>query len=119
MDAIKKAVLLTVLFLSMGWPQLGDCDEMETLIDEFGQAYEQLAPLPNSSVNSDYKLSQAALGGLYTTKSLGLIYRQGQKIAAQNDAISRKYDKLIEQNNQIIRLLEIIAKEKKGGNSEE
>ncbi|MFZ5573101.1 MAG: hypothetical protein ACOZF0_22090 [Thermodesulfobacteriota bacterium] len=119
MGALQKTLLLTAICLTMVWPASGFCDEMGTLMDEFGRAYEELAPSPNSSVNADYKLSQAALGGFYTTKSLGLIYRQNQKIAVQNEAIIEKYDKLIEQNNQIIGLLEIIAKGKNRSEGEE
>ncbi len=112
MDFIKKIIVLAMLWLPMGMPKAATCDEMQIILDEYGQAYEQLKPSAGSSVNADYKLSQTALGGFYTTKSLALIYRQNMKIVAQNENMIKKTEKMIEQNNEIIRLLTIIAKEK-------
>ena len=80
------------------------------LMSEFGQAFEALQPpVPGSSVNSDYKIGQTALGTFYTTKTLGLIYDQNQELAQKYDQMLEKYDEVIQQNQEIIRLLRIMA----------
>ena len=85
-------------------------DSMDELSEEFAKSYESLKPRPNSSVNSDYKLDQLALGSLYTNKSLNLIYKQNREMSEKYDSLITKYDQVITQNREIIRLLSIIAK---------
>lgn len=55
------------------------------------------------------------MGSLYATKSLGMIYRQNDKMLSKQDAQLQKYDTIIEQNKAIIALLErgLLAKKKK------
>jgi len=86
-------------------------DPLDDLLDEFNKDYNAIKPPSEySSVNSDYKLGQAALGTLYTTKALGLLYRQNQELLAKYDEMLRKYDEVIRQNKEIIRILSVIAK---------
>jgi len=89
-------------------------DSMDELSDEFNTSYENLKPPPNSSVGSDYKLDQVALGALYTNKSLSLIYKQNREMAEKYNILIEKYDRIIDQNREIIRLLSIIAKQDTG-----
>ena len=84
-------------------------DPMQELIETLGNEYEALMPPPSGSVGTDYPLRQAALGALYTTRSLGLIYYQNQAMLARQEALLGRYDQVIEQNRQIIRLLRVIS----------
>jgi hypothetical protein len=84
-------------------------DPMDELIQSLGDEYEALTPAPNSSVGTDYPTRQAAIGSLYTARSLGLIYRQNQEMLSQQGELGDKYDEIIDQNREIIRLLTIIA----------
>lgn len=84
-------------------------DPMEELIQSLGDEYEAMKPGPNSSVNSDYPQRQAALGSLYTARSMGLIYQQNQEMISRQGELSDKYDEIIDQNREIIRLLTVIS----------
>jgi hypothetical protein len=84
-------------------------DPMEELIQSLGDEYEALTPPPNSSVGTDYPLRQAALGSLYTARSMGLIYQQNQEMLSRQGELADKYDEIIDQNREIIRLLTVIA----------
>ncbi len=109
---MKKILFIGgMVFLVLGLAGAGLADPLEELLDEFSREYEALKPpTPYSSVSSDYKLGQAALGTLYTTKALGLLYQQNKQLAAKYDEMLRKYDQIIEQNKEIIRMLSIIVK---------
>jgi hypothetical protein len=94
----------------MALPALGADQSGGDLMNEFGQAFEALQPtVPGSSVNSDYKIGQTALGTFYTTKTLGLIYDQNQELSRKYDQMLERYDEVIQQNQEIIRLLRIMA----------
>ncbi len=84
-------------------------DPMRELIETLGSEYESLRPPPSGSVGTDYPSRQAALGSLYTARSIGLIYYQNQEMLARQEALLNRYDRVIEQNRQIIRLLRIIS----------
>jgi hypothetical protein len=84
-------------------------DPMEELIQSLGDEYEALIPAPNSSVGTDYPTRQAALGSLYTARSMGLIYQQNQEMLSRQAELADKYDEIIDQNREIIRLLAVIA----------
>jgi hypothetical protein len=49
------------------------------------------------------------MGGLFTARSLKLLYQQTQESLRRQDEILLKYDQIITQNDEIIRLLEKIA----------
>jgi len=104
---------LIALFLTLSSP-FGYAESMDELIDSLDKQYEELVPAPYSSVNTDYKLSQVALGSLYTTKALNLLYKQNQEISKKYDTLIQKYDKVIDQNDEIIRLLTVISEKEKG-----
>jgi hypothetical protein len=99
---------ILLLFLFFG---IGVCDTVEEEIGRFGEEYEALVPPPNSSVNSDYKLTQISLGILYSTRALGQISAQNRDTLEKNEAMLNKLEEIIEQNREIIRLLTIVAKE--------
>jgi hypothetical protein len=84
-------------------------DPMDELIDSLNNEYESLIPAPNSSVGTDYPTRQAALGSLYTARSVGLIYQQNQEMLSQQRDLADKYDEIIAQNREMIRLLSVIA----------
>ena len=88
---------------------LAGADPMQTLIETLGSEYEALMPPPSGSVGTDYPVRQAALGSLYTARSIGLLYYQNQEMLARQEALLGRYDQVIEQNRQIIRLLKIIS----------
>jgi hypothetical protein len=93
------------LFLN---PARAGCGSIDELVDEFNLKVESLKPLPNSSLNADYKQAQATLGTIYIIRTLKLLYEQNRELINQNDAIKSKYDALIEQNEEVIKLLSII-----------
>ncbi|HIE53565.1 MAG TPA: hypothetical protein EYP90_00020 [Chromatiaceae bacterium] len=119
----RLLILMGAFFLTIGSFGMGYGDPLEELLEEFEKQYEATRPpSPYSSVNSDYKLRQAALGTFYTTKAIGLLYRQNQELMSKYNEMLKKYDQIIEQNKEIIRILSTIAKKRsapKGGKWEE
>lgn len=109
-----KNFFLLILITVMLIPGNAISDSMDDLSDEFSKSYENLKPPPNSSVDADYKLDQLALGALYTNKSLHLIYKQNREVADKYNILIEKYDRIIDQNKEIIKLLSIIAKQDTG-----
>lgn len=107
----RLSALLIGVLMGICWGGTGFCDPLDELLDRFGKDYEAVKPPSSySSVNSDYKLGQAALGAYYTTKTLGLIYKQNTELMSKYEQMIQKYDKVIEQNKEVIRLLSILAK---------
>ena len=107
---MKRTVMLgvfAIVLLSAGVGVLAD--PMDELIQSLNNEYESLIPAPNSSVGTDYPTRQAALGSLYTARSMGLIYEQNQEMLSRQSELSEKYDEIIAQNREIIRLLSVIA----------
>ncbi len=76
------------------------------LSDTFSEKYNSLVPPSNSSVHSDYLFEQIALGSEYTIKLLDQMNRQNDERNEKIDILVNKFDTLIEQNKQIIKLLE-------------
>jgi hypothetical protein len=99
-----------VLLIVLGCPYVLFGESMDEMAEQYEKEYNALVPPPNSSMNSDYKLGQVALGTLYTGKSIKMLYDQNQKQIDQNQTMLLKYDEIIRQNNEIINLLKIIAK---------
>ena len=106
----QRIFLLFVLLGVLGCPSTLFCESMDEMAEQYEKAYNALVPPPNSSMNSDYKLGQVALGTMYTGKSIKMLYDQYQKQIDQNQIMLLKYDEMIRQNNEIINLLKIIAK---------
>ena len=109
-----KFIFLLIIITAVMTAGQALSDSMDDLSDEFAKSYESLKPLPNSSVGTDYKLDQVSLGALYTNKSLNLIYKQNQEMSDKYNILIEKYDRIINQNKEIIRLLSIIAKQENG-----
>lgn len=99
--------LLAAFFLIL--IPVAHADPMQELIETLGSEYEALMPPPSGSVGTDYPTRQAAIGSLYTARSVGLIYYQNQEMLARQEALLSRYDQVIEQNRQIIRLLKVIS----------
>ena len=107
----KALLLIGLLVLLMsGSSPVVYSESMDELVESFDREYEAMKPRPNSSVNADYKLAQTALGSLYTTRALNLLYKQNQEMLAKYDEILQKHREVIDQNKEIIRLLLIISK---------
>lgn len=112
---MNRKILCISLFVfigCLGCPTVLFCESMDELAEQYEKAYEAVVPPPNSSMNADYKMEQVALGTMYTAKSLKMLYDQNRKLIDQNTAILLKYDEIIGQNNEMIRLLKIIAQKR-------
>jgi len=106
---IKISMLGIVIMVILAIAVCVSADPMEELIRSLGDEYEALRPAPNSSVGTDYPTRQAAIGSLYTARSMGLIYQQNQEMLSRQGELADKYDEVIDQNREIIRLLTIIS----------
>lgn len=107
----NKTIILIAVMTASILTGFASADSMDDLSEELSRSYESLKPAPNSSVGSDYKLDQVAVGTLYTNKSLNLIYKQNIEMTEKYNMLIEKYDRIINQNKEIIRLLSIIAKQ--------
>jgi hypothetical protein len=103
MSKKHSAVFFFIILGFLCCPSALICESMDELSEKYEKAYNALVPPSNSSMNSDYKMEQVAVGTMYTAKSLKMLYNQNQEQTNQNKVI-------IKQNNEIIRLLKIIAK---------
>ncbi len=107
---MKTCILLSLLICLFTYSNTF-ADPLDDLLSEFDKQYEAIKPPSEySSINTDYKLGQTALGTLYTTKAIALLYKQNQKLIEKYDEMLRKYDEIIRQNKEIIRILSAIAK---------
>ncbi|RLB40044.1 MAG: hypothetical protein DRH12_10655 [Deltaproteobacteria bacterium] len=104
------AFMIVVFLVFFGFLAMAG-DPFDELMASFDKEYNAIKPPSRySSVNTDYKLEQTALGTMYITKAIGLLYRQNQEFLAKYDDLLRKYDKVIEQNREMIRLLSVLTK---------
>jgi len=107
---------IIILFFSFSWGGHAFCGSIDELVDQFGVEFESLKPLSNSSINADFKQAQIALGTVYMIKALRLLHIQNQKLINKDDEIKDKYDEIIEQNKELIRLLSILVKKETKNN---
>lgn len=91
-------IALAVLFL----PAANGSDRSES----FSQKYEALKPRENSSVQSDYLFEQISLGSEYTVILLDELNLKSMLLDQKADSIIERLDKMIEQQQRIIELLE-------------
>jgi len=107
---MKRWKMFTVLIVwgMIAAPQ-GMANPMNDLVDDLSSEYEALTPAPNSSVNTDYAIRQVARSTFATNKSLELIYEQNLQLLDHQQALMERYDRMIQQNEEIIRLLSTIA----------
>ncbi|MDJ0803912.1 MAG: hypothetical protein QNI97_13640 [Desulfobacterales bacterium] len=108
---MKTSIFGLAVLMAMASAALVRADPMSELIETLGSEYEALMPAPSGSVGTDYPSRQAALGSLYTARSIGLIYYQNQEMLSRQEALLNRYDRVIDQNRQIIRLLKIISEQ--------
>ena len=106
---MKNSMLFFLMVAILASTVIVYADPMEELIQSLGDEYEAMTPGPNSSVGTDYPSRQAALGTIYTARSMGLIYQQNKEMITRQEELSDKYDQIIDQNREIIRLLEVIS----------
>ena len=106
---MKKSMVLIMILAILSVAVYVFADPMEELIQSLDTEYEAMVPAPNSSVGTDYPSRQAALGALYTARSMGLIYQQNQEMLSRQGELVEKYDEIIDQNREIIRLLTLIS----------
>lgn len=107
---MKKPVFSIILISVMLMTALSTASRSEeNNYNEFSREFEAMVPLPNSSVDSDYKIGQIALGNKYTVKMLNQLYEQGRNNNDRYDAMLSKYDEIIRQNEEIIKHLSIIS----------
>ena len=108
---MKTSIFGLAVLMAMASAALVQADPMSELIETLGSEYDALMPAPSGSVGTDYPSRQAALGSLYTARSIGLIYYQNQEMLSRQEALLNRYDRVIDQNRQIIRLLKIISEQ--------
>ncbi len=75
------------------------------LSENFSEKYQLLVPQGNTSVRSDYLFEQIALGSEFTVKMLDQLNDQNENLNEKFDKVIQKFDILIDQNKQLIRLL--------------
>jgi hypothetical protein len=110
---MKKILIMIILVsLMMLNHRFAFCDPIDDLSDQFTKEYEALKPPESSSVRTDYKFEQTALATFYTIKVLKLMYEQNQHVVSKYDEMLQRYDKLIEQNEEIIKILSRMEKQK-------
>lgn len=105
---IISAALLLILLI----PGVIFADSIEELIEQYKNECKSLRPSMNSSVNTDYKQEQLVLGAVYSLAAFNLIYQQNQEAMRKENETLDKLDKMIQQNQEIIKLLSILAKKK-------
>ena len=81
------------------------CESVDTIVEQFDKKYYALQPPSNSSVNTDYKQQQIALGSRYSVKIMEQLYNQNKEMVQNNDRLLKKYEEIVQQNRQIIQLL--------------
>ncbi|MBN1848464.1 MAG: hypothetical protein JW932_07755 [Deltaproteobacteria bacterium] len=109
---MKKTLLMVIFFsLMIFLDRSAFCDPIDDLADQFTKGYEALKPpSDSSSVRTDYKFEQTALATFYTIRVLKLMYEQNQLVISKYDEMLQRYDKVIEQNEEIIKILTSLGK---------
>ena len=110
---IIVSIQLVVLIMSSN---RSFCDSVETIVEQFGEKYNALTPAPNSSVNTDYKQQQIAIGSFYSIKILEQIYNQNKELVQKNDQLLKNHDEMIQQNKKVIQLLTILVEKETNNN---
>lgn len=121
--------LVVICFICFSSPMETIAQEgADNLIDQLQAEYERVKPpSPTSSINSDYPIRQTAIGIFYSAKMMSHLIKQGQILNNKydqfleiNQTLIERYDSIIKQNDEIIRLLNIIAeKAEQNENKEE
>lgn len=89
--------------MGAGAPALAQ--SMGGLVDQYQKEYQEVKPRPGSSVGTDYKLDQIAMGALYTVRSLSMLHDQNDQIIQNQRALMDRYDRMIRQSDEVVRLL--------------
>lgn len=91
--------------LPMGAGEPAFAQSMDGLVDQYQKEYQEVQPRPGSSVGTDYKLDQIAMGALYTVRSLSMLHDQNDQIIQNQQALMDRCDRMIRQNDEMVRLL--------------
>jgi hypothetical protein len=104
---MKRILLIYILFfLVIVSPKITLGQSIDEIDDQYSKDYEALKPpSSSSSVRTDYIFEQTALSTLQTAKLLKLIYEQNREMLTKYDGVLEKFDEIIRQNNEIIKLL--------------
>lgn len=97
--------LFAGFFLAAAWTVPAVAQSMDGLADQYRREYEAVKPRPGSSVGTDYKLDQIAMGALYTVQSIAMLHDQTDRILRNQEAMIERYDRMIRQNDELVRLL--------------
>jgi hypothetical protein len=104
---MKKKLLIAIYFLLvLISPKISLGQSIDEINEQYSKDYEALKPpSSSSSVKSDYVFEQTALSTQQTARLLKLIYEQNQAMLANYQGVLEKFDEIIRQNNEIIKLL--------------
>jgi hypothetical protein len=104
---MKRILLIYVFFLLViASPQITLGQSIDEIDEQYNKDYEAMKPPSgSSSVRTDYVFEQTALSTMQTTKLLKLIYEQNREMLSKYDSVLDKFDEIIRQNNELIKLL--------------
>jgi len=104
---MKRILLIYIFFfLVIVSPKITLGQSIDEIDERYNKDYEALKPpSDSSSVRTDYVFEQTALSTMQTTKLLKLIYEQNREMLSRYDGVLDKFDEIIRQNNEIIKLL--------------
>jgi hypothetical protein len=113
LSVLSLLILVSALLLATGGTVFAQ--SMDGLVNQYQKEYEEVKPRPGSSVGTDYKLDQIAMGALYTVRSLSMIHDQNGQIIQNQQALMDRYDRMIRQNEEVVRLLRRLVELREGG----
>ncbi len=105
-------ILAVALLLAAGGTV--SAQSMDGLVNQYQKEYEEVKPRPGSSVGTDYKLDQIAMGALYTVRSLSMLHDQNGQIIQNQQALMERHDRMIRQNDEMVRLLRRLVELREG-----
>jgi len=111
------SVLSLLILISAFLPAAGrtvSAQSMDGLVNQYQKEYEEVKPRPGSSVGTDYKLDQIAMGALYTVRSLSMLHDQNGQIIQNQQALMERHDRIIRQNEELVRLLRRLVELREG-----
>lgn len=112
LSVLGVIVLVSALLLATGGTVFAQ--SMDGLVNQYQKEYEEVKPRPGSSVGTDYKLDQIAMGALYTVRSLSMLHDQNGQIIQNQQALMERYDRMIRQNDEVVRLLRRLVELREG-----
>ena len=104
---MKRILLIPAFFLLvLISPQITLGQSVDEINEQYDKDYEALKPpSSSSSVRTDYVFEQTALSTQQMARLMKLIYEQNQEMLTKYNSVLEKFDEIIRQNNEIIKLL--------------